>query len=267
MAANEEVYYIRQKIENEEIIKFHICGITYPNSNYLISRQRSNVACIEYVEEGTGTVITENTEFHPGEGDSYFLHAGVKHHYYSDKEKPWKKYFVNVSGTLLESLIDGYKLSNIHYFPGLNIKEELCRIIEFSKNAQKDYSLEMIGVLNEIFLKMHSCTSRERDVGIAAKMKEFLNTQVTEKFKMEDLCKYVSRSESQTIRIFKSAYGITPYNYILNKKISLAKRFLRNTNLSVKQIAEKLNFADEYYFSNFFKQKVGKSPIKYRKSE
>ena len=91
--------------------------------------------------------------------------------------------------------------------------------------------------------------------------------KITEKFKIEELCRYVSRSESQTIRIFKRAYGITPYNYVLEKKISLAKRFLRNTNLSIKQIADKLNFADEYYFSNFFKQKVGKTPTKYRKSE
>lgn len=98
-------------------------------------------------------------------------------------------------------------------------------------------------------------------------MKDFLNAQITEKFKMDTLCKHVSKSESQTIRIFKKAYGITPYNYVLNKKISLAKKLIKNTNLSIKQIAEKLNFADEYYFSNFFKQKVGVTPTKYRKSE
>ena len=40
---------------------------------------------------------------------------------------------------------------------------------------------------------------------------------------------------------------------------------LLNTNLSVKQIANHLSFADEYYFSNVFKQKVGLSPTAYRK--
>ena len=51
MQANEEVYYIRQKSENEDIIKFQICGITYPDNSYVISRAHSNVACIEYIEK------------------------------------------------------------------------------------------------------------------------------------------------------------------------------------------------------------------------
>ena len=96
-------------------------------------------------------------------------------------------------------------------------------------------------------------------------MKDFLNTQITSKFKMELLCKQVSRSESQTIRIFKKAFGVTPYAYLLAKKIDFSKKLLENTNLSISQIADKLCFADEYYFSNTFKNKVGIAPSTYRK--
>ena len=100
---------------------------------------------------------------------------------------------------------------------------------------------------------------------IAEKMKEYLQNHAASKFRMEELCRYISRSESQAIKIYKAAYGITPYAYFLNRKIKLAKDMLSNTNLSEKQIADKLNFADEYYFSNVFKQKTGVSPSKYRK--
>ena len=100
---------------------------------------------------------------------------------------------------------------------------------------------------------------------LAEKMKDYLRTNAAFKFKIEKLCEYISRSESQTIKIFKEAYGITPYAYFLDKKIGLAKGMLLNTNLSVKQIAYELNFTDEYYFSNVFKSKVGVSPGKYRK--
>lgn len=264
---NEDIFYINQKSENKEIIRFSICGITYPDKNYMIYRPCSNLACIEYIEEGTGSVTSDDLTFYPVEGDTYFLHPQTKHHYFSDKERPWKKYFLNVSGSLLDSLIDGYKLTNSYYFPNLDIKSELCHIIELAKEQEKECTLQMIAILNEIFLKMHNSIEKKTDVGIARKMKDFLNTQITGKFKMDSLCKFMSKSESQTIRIFKDAYGITPYNYVLNKKIALAKRLLLNTNLSVKQISEKLCFADEYYFSNLFKQKVGVSPTKYRKNE
>ena len=98
-------------------------------------------------------------------------------------------------------------------------------------------------------------------------MKDFLDTRVTSKFKIDELCRHISRSESQTIRIFKKAYGITPYTYVLGKKTDLAKKLLCDTNLSVREIADKLCFADEYYFSNVFKKRVGVTPSLFRKQE
>ena len=120
--------------------------------------------------------------------------------------------------------------------------------------------------LNEIFLKMHNHAEMDSEpMGIEVEMKDFLNTQIMTKFHIEDLCKHISKSESQTIRLFKKAYGITPYTYVLEKKIAMAKNLLSDTNLSIKQIASKLCFADEYYFSNIFKEKSGSTPTEYRK--
>ena len=82
---------------------------------------------------------------------------------------------------------------------------------------------------------------------------------------MNQLYQFASKSESQAIKIFKKEFGITPFKYLWQKKIGLAKSMLKSTNLSVKEIAFRLNYADEYYFSNAFKQKVGISPSEYRK--
>ena len=83
-------------------------------------------------------------------------------------------------------------------------------------------------------------------------------------FRMEMLCDRVGLSESQTIRLFKKAYGKTPYAYLFERRVWLARHLLRETSLSVSQIAEKLAFSDEYYFSGLFKKKTGVSPSAYR---
>jgi AraC-like DNA-binding protein len=144
------------------------------------------------------------------------------------------------------------------------LKSELERIIALSKE-EEDPTAELIVILNGIFMKMHDHIRTRATVGIEAEMKDFLNTKITEKFHIDELCSHISRSESQTIRLFKQAYGVTPYTYVLNKKLELGKSLLNSTNLSVKEIASKLAFADEYYFSNLFKSKVGITPSAYRK--
>jgi len=262
---HEEIYTINQKSDTKDILRLHICGTTFPDKSYRIERKSSRVACIEYVESGRGTVNIDGKTFYPRGGDSYFLQAMKDQHYYSDPEDPWKKHFINLSGRLLDSLADGYGLSDVSYFEGLDLSAELGKILELAKSGE-DVCAEIIAILNEIFLKMHSHVKNAAEpFSIEAEMKDFLNTRITQKFDLSLLCKHVSRSESRTIRLFKNAYGITPYAYVLGKKIDLAKKLLDNTNLAVKQIADKLCFADEYYFSNLFKNKVGMSPAAYRK--
>jgi len=267
-AANEEIYCISQTGWLREILNIQMCGITYPDRNYEIGREKSDVSCIEYIEKGMGTVEIDGQTFYPEEGDTYFLQVGTRHHYFSDRNSPWKKVFINVSGSLLDSLIEGYGLKNAYYFKGLDLSKEMYSIFFLAKERREDSTEEIILILNSVFLKMRE---HMKGVGyssdIAEKIKEFLRNNAASRLKMEELCDYVSRSESQVIKIFKQAYGITPYAYFLNKKMKLAQDMLLNTNLSVKQIAGNLSFTDEYYFSNVFKKKIGISPAKFRKGQ
>lgn len=262
----EELYIINQTEEMQELVKFHLCGTTFPDKNYTIYRPSSAIWCIEYVEEGSGTVHLNKETFSPKAGDSYFLHGRKDQLYYSSKTDPWKKHFVNVSGRLFENLTEGYGLSDVALFEGLDLSKEIKRIIEIAKKECIDNTPELIAVLNDMLLKMHLSAKKSDGISdIGMQMKDFLNTQITADFRLELLCKHISRSESQTIRLFKKLYGITPYTYLLNKKIDFAKKLFIDTNLSVKEVADKLCFADEYYFSNIFKKKVGMSPSQYRK--
>jgi len=264
---NEEVYRINQESDTRDLVKFELCGTTFPDKSYHIDRPISQIYCIEYVEGGRGTVHMDDEIFYPKAGDSYFLHANKSQHYGSDRNDPWKKHFVNLSGKLVGHLAEGYGISNVSYFEGLDLGDEIKQIIEIAKKEEIHPTSELIAILNNIFLKMHNHTKDTNDLsGIGVQMKDFLNTQITTKFHIELLCKHISKSESQTIRIFKKIFGVTPYTYVLGQKISFAKKLLVDTNLSIKEIATKLCFTDEYYFSNIFKEKTGKTPTEYRHS-
>ncbi len=58
--------------------------------------------------------------------------------------------------------------------------------------------------------------------------------------------------------------GKTSTQIIKSKQILEIKRLLVHTNLSVTEIATRLNFPDQSYFAKFFKREVGISPLQYR---
>ena len=67
-------------------------------------------------------------------------------------------------------------------------------------------------------------------------------------------------------RKFKNALGITPHNHIQKIRLQKAKTLLSNTQLSVKEIAERCGFAHVEYLSVAFKREIGQTPTEYRSS-
>lgn len=67
-------------------------------------------------------------------------------------------------------------------------------------------------------------------------------------------------------RVFKSAYSMTPYHYYQNMRIEIAKTLLKNSpEMTIEDIAQRLNYTDRNYFSLHFKKETGYSPAYYRK--
>ena len=65
--------------------------------------------------------------------------------------------------------------------------------------------------------------------------------------------------------VIKKSLGKNPKSFIDEALIADAKLQLRTTDLSVKQICDKLNFPNPSFFGKYFKQHVGMSPNVYRK--
>ena len=66
-------------------------------------------------------------------------------------------------------------------------------------------------------------------------------------------------------RIVQRSTGLPPIQYINQFRINRAKEDLRNTDISITDIAEKHGFSSIHYFSKLFRQLNGLSPLEYRK--
>ena len=73
----------------------------------------------------------------------------------------------------------------------------------------------------------------------------------------------MSRSGFQ--HLYKKMFGVSVMTDVISGRIDRAKRLLSSTNLTVKEIAERCGYNNEYNFMRQFKEKTGRTPTEYRK--
>lgn len=83
----------------------------------------------------------------------------------------------------------------------------------------------------------------------------------------EDLEAVFSVSYRYLSQLFKQALGCTPMAYAHKSKIETAKTLLISTNATIKQISEKLGYADIHQFTKSFCKQVGLPPARWREQE
>lgn len=112
---------------------------------------------------------------------------------------------------------------------------------------------------NDVFLNESEFNDKFSD-DIVSLMKE----NVYGNLSIDDICKKISYSKAYVFRQFKSATGKSVMDYYTELKIKEAKRLIKENQLSVKEIAEKLCFDTPNYFSKTFKKVVGETPTQYK---
>lgn len=94
---------------------------------------------------------------------------------------------------------------------------------------------------------------------------DFIGMHFTEDINRNSLAEIVYLDPDYTARLFKKETGISLVNYIIGKRIAMAKDLLANTELSVNLISDKVGYGNYSYFTKLFKKETGFTPVDYRK--
>jgi two-component system response regulator YesN len=94
---------------------------------------------------------------------------------------------------------------------------------------------------------------------------EYLQEYYNEDLTLEDVARKVHISPSRLSHLFKDELGLTIIEYLTDIRITAAKQMLENSDLMVKQIAEKVGYQEASYFTRVFKKNTGVSPAEYRR--
>ncbi len=92
-----------------------------------------------------------------------------------------------------------------------------------------------------------------------------VSEDVQKPFSLDEVASRCGYSKNHVINMFKRETGKTPYAYIIDMKIDMAKQLLLNSESSLAQIGVESGFGDYINFYKAFVKSVGESPLSWKK--
>jgi len=241
----------------------------HPNSHKTVATGRIlNEYQIIYITQGSGELYTNDTRYTIRPGTAFIIFPGIFHAYKPVFEVGWTEYWVGFKGPYIKTLQQegfispeqpcfsvGLQNSLLNLYD--QILEEIRSQKPFFQLKASSYTLALLAeILSYEKQNLQYCHSEQ----IVEKAKFIMEEHVYGEIDMHSVCRTIGVSTSHLNDVFKSYTGMTPYQYFISIKIHKAKELLEKGDESIKEIAFRLGFTDQYYFSRLFKKKTGISP-------
>lgn len=97
------------------------------------------------------------------------------------------------------------------------------------------------------------------------RMKRFVERHAFEDIALSDIARCLGLSPFTCIRVFKSATGLTPLNYLSRVRFERAQVLLRNRKLTIAEVGRRVGIRDRHYFSRWFSKAAGVPPNRFRR--
>jgi AraC-like DNA-binding protein len=227
-----------------------------------------------YIASGTGIFEAEKlgrVDVQPG--TLFFLYPGVWHRFKPDANTGWTEYWVGFGGSYAKHLMKQECFNPERPLIQMGFNAEFISIfiqlmdtIKFggpgSNQLAACLTIQLLGLVYASALLKVESNSRKTQLinNIKYSIHENLNTNISP----EELAAKHNVSYAWFRKAFKEITGQSPGQYQLNLKIQKAGKMLKETDLSIAEVAFQNGFESEYYFSRLFKSKMLLSPSKYR---
>jgi two-component system response regulator YesN len=128
---------------------------------------------------------------------------------------------------------------------------------------------ELRGWILEVAMEVVEYVSefrRNRNSTIVEKVKAFIGLHYAQDVSNALVARTAGMSPNYLGQVFKRETGMSVNDYLNNFRIEEAKKLLKTTNLLVFEIAFKVGYKEQNYFSAVFRKRVGLTPKEYREA-
>lgn len=228
-----------------------------------------------FISGGNGEVTLDGWRQHASRGKCFLLRANQTLHLHNGETEPLAYFLVlfSIQQDTAELLA---RNETLVFEPCSRLEDQLEELLVSSRRRNdsdegrlNDFQLHIRfqTMLYEVLHKLHSDKQGAENARQSVERTiDYLHRAYREEIEIGRLAHEANMSRWQYGSLFKSLTGQTPARYLNSLRIEQAKTLLATSSARIHDIAARVGFRDEYYFSRRFKQTTGMSPTQFAHS-
>lgn len=142
----------------------------------------------------------------------------------------------------------------------------ICQSSSIFKDTLADLSLQelLVKIVQSQTLKGINEGNSTTKNPVLLHIISLIRENISNKIELKNIAKNAGLSTSTLYRLFKSELGVSPVEFVMLEKIKLAKRYLTDKDVYIKNVSYEAGFEDSNYFIRLFKHYEGITPKQYQ---
>lgn len=233
-----------------------------------------------YVISGRGTLMASDengskTTYALSGGEGFLIFPEQVNTYVADMDEPWEYIWVEFDGMRVKEDLElaGLSMSSpIYRSRSTELREKMVEEMRYLVANRDASAFHLIGhtylfldyLLRSVEHIQSAPASRLQDFYIHEAI-DFVKQNYGSDISVEDMARRAGLNRSYFGKVFKSAMGKSPQQYLIGYRMTKAAEMLKLTTLPIGEVARAVGYPNQLHFSRAFKGAYGISPRDWRR--
>lgn len=274
--SSNRILYTPSVFARTNLLHLQETGTVQAKEPHVMQREHLASYLFFIVKEGSGTLEYDGVSYPLKQNDCVFIDCQKKHSHCPSLDELWILNWMHFYGPNMSGIYDKFtERSGTPVFHTESPEQYITLLDEVFSIASSDNYIRDMQLYEKIttlltYLMEDSWnpgrqTTPSRQKQNVQEVKDYIDAHFTEKLTLDNLADRFFINKFYLSKIFKEQFGTSINSYLLQVRVTHAKRLLRFSELSIEQIGYECGISDANYFSRMFKKIEGISPGEYRR--